>query len=385
MSQLPLIGTVKKEQERLIAMSFYEKVLRPVLFLTNPEKIHDAFVFFGQIGGSNPLFRGVLSILFNYKNPVLEQNILGMRFKNPLGLAAGFDKDCKLMKTMPVCGFGYEEVGSVTAQAYGGNPKPRLKRIPKDKGIIVNYGLKNEGAKACKKRFFTGRKKKNFSFPVGVNVAKTNKEFADAKERLSDWAKGIRLMKNCGDYITINLSCPNTHDCIDYCNPKKIRWVLAYIAKEKPKVPVFLKLRQGLIKQEIKDIITLADKHDFVKGFVLTNLNKDRSKLKTPKKLHEKFKGGVSGMHVKPEALRLTREFYKLAGKRYIIIGCGGIFNAKDAYDYIKAGASLVQMLTGMIYEGPRVMYDINKGLVELLKKDGYKNISEAIGRNAKK
>lgn len=366
-------------------MNVYERIIRPVLFLMNPEKIHDAFVFFGQIGGSNPLFRSMLSLFFNYKNPALEQKILGIHFVNPLGLAAGFDKDCKLMKTMSACGFGYEEVGSVTAEPYSGNAKPRLKRLPQDKGIIVNYGLKNKGAKICREKFFSGKKKRAFKIPIGISVAKTNKGFHNQREKLEDWAKGFQLMKHCGDYTTINLSCPNTHDCTNYCDPKQIRWILAYIAKEKPKVPVFLKLKQGLTAEDIKGIIALADKHDFVKGFILTNLYKDRSKLKTPKKIHEKFVGGVSGLHVKPEALRLVKEFYRQAGDRYVIIGCGGIFNAQDAYDFIKAGASLVQMVTGMIYGGPTIMKEINKGLVVLLEKDGFSNISEAIGSASRK
>ncbi|MBR9692772.1 dihydroorotate dehydrogenase (quinone), partial [Candidatus Woesearchaeota archaeon] len=163
----------------------YEKLLRPILFLQDPEKIHNRAIRAGRIVGAIPPVRWLVSLFYNYKHAMLEQYVAGIKFKNPVGLAAGFDKDCQLMKSLPALGFGYEEVGSVTAQPYAGNPHPRLVRLKKDKGIIVNYGLKNEGAPVLKKRL-----QGKYKIPIGVSVAKTNKHHTTQKEKLDDWVKG---------------------------------------------------------------------------------------------------------------------------------------------------------------------------------------------------
>lgn len=360
----------------------YEKLIKPILFKADPERVHNAFVIYGKIAGAVPPIRWILSALYNYHNPALIQRVANIRFENPVGLAAGFDKECQLMKVLPSIGFGYEEVGSITARPYDGNPRPRLARLPKDKSIIVNYGLKNKGAKRLKKRIYG----KRFKMVVGVSVAKTNMKFKDDKEKLDDWVKGIRTLKDCGDYLTLNVSCPNTYDTTNYCEPRLLEKLLFRIDNEKLqfKKPVFLKLTADLTDAQADAIIKACTPRKWVTGFILTNLVKDKTKLslKSPKESYEKYKGGLSGKVVQPRALKLVRTFRKLGGGRFILIGCGGIFSAEDAYEYIKAGASLVQLITGMIYRGPATIKDINKGLVRLLEQDGYTKISEAIGRS---
>ena len=308
---------------------------------------------------------------------MLTQEIAGVTFPNPVGLAAGFDKDCHFMKILPDLGFGFEEVGSITAEPYEGNPGPRLKRLVKDESIIVYYGLKNQGAKALKQKL-----NKQFRIPIGVSIAKTNKLHKTMKLKIADWIKGIKLMKSSGDYLTINLSCPNTFDPTNFCNAKDLKPLLAEVAKLKIKKPVFLKITADLTRSEADRILDVCKKHDFITGFILTNLVKDRSKVKfkSEEKHHKNYKGGLSGKIVQKKAVALTKYFYEKTQGKYVLIGCGGIFTAEDAYEYIKNGASLVQLITGMIFEGPAAIKNINKGLVELLEKDGYRNISEAVG-----
>jgi len=360
----------------------YERLAKPILFKFDPELIHDLFVWKGAVAGHIPPARWLLAAIYRYRNPALEQTIEGITFKNPVGLAAGFDKECRLMQSLPSMGFGYEEVGSITAEPYGGNPGPRLVRLPADKSIIVYYGLKNKGAAVLRKKLLG----KRFAYPIGVSVAKTNKELKTEKQKLDDWISGIRQLKDCGDYLTINVSCPNTYDPTNFNDPKLLAKLLARIEKEKISFdkPVFLKLTADLSFAQVDKILAVCAKHQFIKGFVLSNLVKDRTKvaLKSPKELHERHKGGLSGKVQQPKALELVKYVRKKTGTKYVLIGCGGIFTAEDAYAYITNGANLVQLITGMIYRGPGTIKEINKGLVKLLKADGYTNISQAVGKN---
>lgn len=366
-------------------MGLYKLLVKPALFRQDPERVHDAFTFCGWLLGSNPFTRAVTALAFRYRSPKLEQTVAGIWFANPIGLAAGFDKDCRLMRIMPAVGFGFEEVGSVTAEPYGGNPKPRLVRLPADESIIVYYGLKNKGAQALRSRFL--RKdgvRKRYAIPIGVSIAKTNKDYPSEQAKLDDWLAGITAVKDWGDYLTINLSCPNTYDSNNYCNPHLLQQLLDRIAKERISFsrPVFFKLTADLSLQQADRIITLTRNLPWVTGFILTNLVKDRAalSLKSPKELYEGKKGGISGRPVQPKALALVRYFRERAGTRFVLIGCGGIFTAEDAYAFIRAGASLVQLITGIIYNGPRTIGRINKGLVRLLAQDGFANIADAIG-----
>ncbi|MEK6900157.1 MAG: hypothetical protein AABX05_03455, partial [Nanoarchaeota archaeon] len=273
-------------------MSFlYEHLAKPVFFRFDPETVHDRFTRMGSVLGKHLLTKKMTSVLYNYQNPILRQTIAGITFENPIGLAAGFDKECRLMDILPSVGFGYEEVGSITAEAYAGNPKPRLVRLPKDKSIIVYYGLKNQGAAAAVKKL-SGKK---FSIPIGVSIAKTNKDFPNHEEKLDDWIKGIKMLKDLGSYCTINLSCPNTTDPANFCDPRLLKKLIQRVEKEKIefKKPVFLKLTADLSEKQSDEIIRLCHPKPWITGFILSNLVKDRSKLqlKSPKEAHQQYKG----------------------------------------------------------------------------------------------
>lgn len=357
----------------------YQRIIKPVLFRMDPEGVHDRAITMGRILGSNAITRSLVAARYDWQHPMLNQTIAGIPFRNPIGLAAGFDKDCNLMRILPSIGFGFEEVGSITAGAYGGNQKPRLTRLPEDESIIVYYGLKNDGAKVARDRL-----KGEWRIPVGVSVAKTNKEYHTEDEKLDDWIVGIKELKDTGAYLTINVSCPNTYDQTNFCDPRLLWKLFHRIERERIafRKPVFIKITADLSRENVDRIIELCRPRRWVMGFILTNLVKDRTQvdIKSPKEKHDGVKGGLSGKLVMPKALALVRHVYAQAGNRFVIVGCGGIFTAQDAYDYIRGGASLVQLITGMIYGGPGTIKRINKGLVHLLERDGFKNVKDAVG-----
>jgi len=357
--------------------------LKPIFFLQDPEKVHDRMTGIGSFLGKFSITRKIASWKFGYHSSMLEQDILGIHFHNPVGLAAGFDKNAQLTHILPSVGFGFEEVGSVTGEPCEGNPKPRLWRLPHSKALVVYYGLKNDGAEIISTRLAG----KQFQFPVGVSVAKTNSpETVDTQKGIADYTKAFRLFaeKNIGDYITINISCPNAYGGEPFADARKLDALLAEIRKISYIKPIFIKMPPDLSDRELDDIIAVARIYN-IAGFISTNLTKDVRKmcLCDEEKAHYQRnigKGGISGKAVEDLSNKQIAYLYKKTKKEFVIIGCGGVFTAEDAYRKIKLGASLLQVITGMIYEGPQLISEINLGLVRLLKKDGFKNISEAIG-----
>jgi dihydroorotate dehydrogenase len=341
----------------------YKNVSRRFFFMMDPEKVHDRIVTFGNFLGKYSFTKGITRIFFDYKNDKLDQEINGMKFSNPVGLAAGFDKDGHLLKILPDVGFGFIEIGSVTGKSCYGNEKPRLWRMIKEESLIVNYGLKSAGCKKVARRFVGKRE-----VPVAVSLAKTNnKDVVGLEEEINDYLDVYKAFKNRVDFFVVNISCPNTYGKMSFVDPKYLKILLERIYEIRNDKPIFVKLSPDLDFKLVDEIIDVCKKVD---GFVCTNLTK---------KVEKENPGGVSGKLLFTKANDMVKHVYsKNTGK--IIIGCGGISSAEDAYEMIKNGANVVQLITSMIYEGPSVVKDINKGLVRLMEKDGYKNISEAVG-----
>ncbi|MFA6416154.1 MAG: quinone-dependent dihydroorotate dehydrogenase [Candidatus Paceibacterota bacterium] len=359
----------------------YRYLLKPILFQFDPEKIHDLFTDVGEKLGRHRITRQLTSLCFGYEHPMLEQTIRGLKFKNPVGLAAGFDKDARLTAILAPVGFGFEEVGSITGEPCLGNPKPRLWRLPKSQSLIVHYGLKNAGASVVAKKLIN----RKFIFPVGISMAKTNSpDTVEITAGIDDYFKVYRTFMEAGigDYFTINISCPNAFGGSPFTDPVRLDLLLTKISVIPKTKPIFIKMPPNLSEPEIKVIIELARKYK-IDGFISTNLTKDRTVMSDA--IKDKLpteKGSLSGKPVQSLALDQIKTIRRLAGNEFVIIGCGGIFNADDAWQYFLAGASLLQLITGMIFEGPQLIGEINRGLVERLKKEGYGNISEIVGRN---
>ncbi|MBU2509010.1 MAG: quinone-dependent dihydroorotate dehydrogenase [Patescibacteria group bacterium] len=344
----------------------YKWILKPIFFRIDPEIVHDCMLKFGRLLGSNVVTRFGTRIAFGYSHPMLEQTVAGIKFMNPVGLAAGFDKNAELTRIIPEVGFGFEEVGSVTGERCTGNAKPRLWRHTEERSLRVNYGLMNDGAEAISQKM-SGKK---FRIPIGISIAKTNDATTvETEQGIADYVKAYRAFEQIGDYITINISCPNAFGGQPFTDVNKLDALLNAIARLPKNKPVFLKLSPDLEPQQLDEIASIADKYE-IDGFVCSNLTKK----------HSFGNGGLGGKLQQPRSDEQIKFLYKRYGGRKIIIGCGGIFTAEDAYLKIKAGATLVQMVTGMIYEGPQTISEINRCLVAFLKKDGHSNIKSAIG-----
>jgi dihydroorotate dehydrogenase len=353
----------------------YKLIFRNIFFLQDPEVVHDRVVNLGSFLSSNFLTRSLTSLSFFYSDESLEQTVRGVKFENPIGLAAGFDKDALLTDILPSVGFGHAEVGSITGEPCRGNPRPRLWRLKKSKGLAVHYGLKNDGAEQISKRL----KKKTFAIPIGTSIAKTNsKETIGTEAGIRDYVKAFNRFTRIGSYFTINISCPNTFGGEPFTDSKKLDRLLTKIDKIPTKKPIFLKLSPDLTKKEIDSILLVSARHK-IDGFVCGNLTKKR-KINEIVDRNVPARGSLSGKIVEGLSNEQIHYIYKKTKGKYAIVGCGGVFSAKDAYKKIKLGASLVQLITGMIYEGPQLISEINQGLVRLLKKDGFTNISQAVG-----
>ena len=378
--------TIKSMKENLVKIRnvtnrfLYKNIVKPVLFRIDPEKVHDATVSLGKLLGMSFITRSITSMLFSYSNKKLEQDILGIWFKNPIGLAAGFDKNADIGNILPSIGFGHVEVGSITGEPCEGNPKPRLWRLKKSEGLVVYYGLKSAGCEKIARKL----RGKKFNIPIGVSVAKTNcKETVNKEAGIRDYVKAFSTLKDIGDYTTINISCPNAFGGQPFTKAEDLDDLLTKIEEIPFNKPTFLKLMPDLSTKELDDIISVCDNHR-IDGFICANLTKDRTNVEIKKHLKDvdvKTVGGISGRPIKNLSTKLIKYIYQKTKGKYIIIGCGGVFSAEDAYEKIKAGASLIQLITGMIFEGPQLISEINQGLVVLLEKDGYKNISQAIGK----
>ncbi len=359
----------------------YRKVLKPIFFMQDPEDVHDRMITAGRLLGSNSVTRGITGLMFGSSNSMLQQTVAGIKFNNPIGLAAGFDKNAQLTKILPSVGFGFEEIGSITGEPCPGNERPRLWRLKQSQSLLVYYGLKNDGCEAIAKRL-KGRK---FGFPLGISIAKTNNQAcADEQTGIADYVKAYRefVSANIGDYFTVNISCPNTFGGEPFTTPEKFERLISALRQVSSQKPMFIKMPSEMPFNVLDGIIEVARKYK-VTGFISTNLAKDRSNPN----VHDKdfpSVGGMSGKVVEELANKQIAYLYKKTKGEFILVGCGGVFSAEDAYKKIRLGASLIQLITGMIFQGPQLIGQINRGLATLLKRDGYTNISQAVGVDSK-
>jgi len=350
-------------------MSFFSyETAKKVLFKFDPETAH----FIGGMAlKALPYTPIILKALKNHyfiKDSSLTQHLFGRKFANPVGLAAGFDKNGEYITAMPTLGFGYTEIGTITPKAQIGNPKPRLFRLKEERSIQNAMGFNNRGAEFMLKRL---NKLYFLDYPIGINIGK-NKLTAE-EDALKDYETLLHAFKNYGDYIVINISSPNTPGLRDLQNEKFITELFT-MAKEITSQPILLKIAPDMEAQDAIDLCTTAVNAG-ASGIIATNTTIDYSLSKNAKDF-----GGISGTLVREKSYELFKAIGKELYGKTILISVGGIETAEDAYRRIKAGASLVQVYSMLIYNGPKMIKEINEGLIKLLKADGYKNISEAIG-----
>jgi dihydroorotate dehydrogenase len=344
---------------------FYQ-LTRPLLFLAEAEKAHNLSLAALKIA---PL------PAFDIDNKLLQQTVAGLDFANPVGLAPGYDKNAEVPVEIMRLGFGFAEVGTLTPLPQTGNPRPRLFRLVEDEAVINRMGFNNDGQAAAIARL-RNIPANSLRGPLGVNIG-ANK---DSEDRVADYASGVRNMAPYADYLTINISSPNTPGLRALQDKGALDDLLARSMAARPdETPVFLKVAPDLEPADIDDIVEVSMARG-IAALIVSNTTISRPPLKSH---YASESGGLSGAPLRDLAHQRLCDFRKASGGAIPLIGVGGISSADDAYARIRAGASLVQIYSALVYRGPGLARRINKGLVRLLQKDGFASIADAVGVDA--
>ena len=341
--------------------------LRPLLFKVDPEKAHTLAI-------KSLKFNLVPNVFDEHKNDsIFQTTIFGKDLDNPIGMAAGFDKNAEVYNSLFKLGFGFVEVGTITPLKQYGNPKPRVFRLVEDEALINRLGFNNHGAEIVKDRIKRNKKLGLLGINIGPNK--------DSSDRLNDYLIGLKTFYDDADYITINISSPNTENLRTFHEGDKLQDLLKSIMEEKKNlnsnIPIAVKVSPDISKDQVSQISEILLEHE-IKAIIVSNTSEaTRDKLGN---IQRHQKGGLSGKPIEEKSNILINEFYKLLKGKIKIIGVGGVDSGQSAYDKFIAGADFVQLYTGMVFNGPNIAGIIKKELKELLIRDGVKNYTEIIG-----
>ena len=340
-------------------------ILRPLIFKFSPEVAHSLAIKalkLNNIPYSKPK-----------DNHILETTFCEKKLSSPIGVAAGFDKNAEVYNPLFNLGFGFVEVGTITPKPQFGNPKPRVFRLEEDEALINRLGFNNSGSEQISKRIKENNKKGFLGINIGPNK--------DSKDRIEDYLICFRKFYNLADYITINISSPNTENLRDFHNQDELNSLIDKLKNEKKElnsnIPLAIKVSPDLNDDQINEVSKIIMEQEIGIIIVSNTTDKNRENLKNINKLE---KGGLSGKPIEKISNEAISKFYKILKDKTKIIGVGGVSNGQDAFEKITSGATLVQLYTGMVYRGPRIASKISKELIDLLKNKGFKNVSEAIG-----
>ncbi len=355
-------------------------LFRRLLFQLPPETAHHLAVAWLECIQKSPSLCACLEKRFNLSDPILHTKVMGLEFPNPFGLAAGFDKNARLLPSWKALGFGFAEVGTITLREQPGNPKPRLFRLPADGALINRMGFNNEGAEAIRARLLTLLNQGRWpAFPVGINLGKN--KATPLQDAAGEYAELLEQFLDLGDYFVLNVSSPNTPGLRELQEKSRLDEILGALqsrnqARYKNAVrPLLVKVAPDLEWSALDDVLDLCEKHK-LGGIVATNTTLTRDGL--VRRLDEK--GGLSGRPLRKKSTDFIRFIRARLGPGFTIIGVGGVFSAEDVYEKIRAGASLVQVYTGFVYEGPFMIRIMQKTLSRLLQRDGFQSVKEAVG-----
>ena len=341
--------------------------LRPLLFKVDPEKAHTLAI-------KSLKFNLIPNVFDEHKNDsIFQTKIFGKDLDNPIGMAAGFDKNAEVYNVLFKLGFGFVEVGTITPLKQYGNPKPRVFRLVEDEALINRLGFNNHGAEIVKDRIKRNKKLGLLGINIGPNK--------DSSDRLNDYLIGLKTFYDVADYITINISSPNTENLRTFHEGDKLQDLLKSIMEEKKNlnsnIPIAVKVSPDISKDQVSQISEILLEHE-IKAIIVSNTSEaTRDKLGN---IQRHQKGGLSGKPIEEKSNILINEFYKLLKGKIKIIGVGGVDSGQSAYDKFIAGADFVQLYTGMVFNGPNIAGIIKKELKELLIRDGVKNYTEIIG-----
>lgn len=336
----------------------YKLIIRPILFCFDPEKVHYFTFSFLHFCGKIPGVSSLMRMIYEVKDPRLEKEVFGLKFKNPVGLAAGFDKDAKLYNELSTLGFGFIEIGTLTPKSQEGNPKKRLFRLKSDRGIINRMGFNNGGVQEA-----VARLKRNKQVLIGGNIGKN--KVTTNEEAVKDYEVCFEALYDYVDYFVVNVSSPNTPNLRDLQDKEPLTYLLQTLQnKNKTKAkakPILLKIAPDLTQQQLLDIIDIIASTQ-IAGVIATNTTISRENL-VSKEQNEA--GGLSGKPLIKRSTEIIRFLSEKSNKAFPIIGVGGIHSPEDAIEKLEAGASLIQLYTGFIYEGPALIKAINKAILK--------------------
>ena len=358
----------------------YHSLVRPILFRLPPETAHELALH------SLPFLKSFVGHPF--ESPMLNTDLFNLRFRNPVGLAAGFDKNGIALESLAALGFGFIEAGTVTYHPQPGNPKPRMFRLSEDQALINRAGFNNDGAAAFAKRVERQRP----DCVLGISIGKS--KITPLEHATDDYLASFELVYKRAEYIAINVSSPNTPQLRELQQSDQLTSLLLALqtrnrelqktASRPAPVPLLVKISPDLERRDLEMIVDAIQRLN-IDGIIATNTTVSRDNLRTDRaRVDACGEGGLSGKPLADRSTRMIAELYELTGGRIPLIGVGGIFTAEDAWEKICAGASLVQLYTGFIYQGPGVVRQINQGLVRILEREGMKSIGEAVGCKVK-
>jgi len=353
----------------------YRSLVRPLLFRLPPETVHELALHSLSLIPTRLIARRV-------NTPALSIKRFGLTFSNPIGLAAGFDKNGIALQPLAALGFGFIEAGTVTYHPQPGNPRPRLFRLSEDHALINRAGFNNEGAAAFARRVAEHRP----DCVLGVSIGKS--KITPLENAVEDYLASFELIYKIADYVAVNVSSPNTPQLRELQQSQQLEKLLSALQARRSElqkhVPLLVKLSPDLERRDLETIVEVIERLK-IDGIIATNTTVSRENLRTDgKRVAACGEGGLSGKPLKDKSTRMIAELYELTGGRIPLIGVGGIFTAEDAWEKISAGASLVQLYTGFIYQGPRIAQEINEGLAKILEREGFSNLDAAVGCRAK-
>ncbi|MCF8257221.1 MAG: quinone-dependent dihydroorotate dehydrogenase [Flavobacteriales bacterium] len=341
----------------------YKALLRPLFFLLPPEKAHHVVVGLFKLLMHIPGMGRLMSSMFTVRDRRLEREVFGLRFPNPVGLAAGFDKDAGFYREFSNLGFGFIEVGTITPKGQEGNPRPRMFRLPKDGGLINRMGFNNSGVQVASTRL----KGRDPGFIIGGNIGKN--KLTPNEAALDDYLACFRQLHTVVDYFVVNVSSPNTPGLRDLQEKEPLMRILSALKAENARLeqgrPILLKIAPDLTDTQLDDIIEIV-RETGIDGVIATNTTISRSGLRTDASVIDTIgMGGLSGRPVRQRSTEVIRYLHTKSHGAFPIVGVGGIHSAADALEKLDAGAALVQIYTGFIYEGPALISEINRALLK--------------------
>jgi len=351
-------------------------IFRPIIYKTDPEWAHDRLKQLARIVGPFGKLNKAWNWLYSFEDEKLEQKLWNISFKNPVGLAAGFDKDASMFRYLDNFGFGFIEAGTVTHEPQAGNPKPRMFRLKEDKALINRMGFNNPGANVFAKQLTNIQ---NTNAVKIVNIGKS--KVVPNDKAIEDYLKTFKLCLPHMQMCVVNVSSPNTPGLRELQGKEALKEILQTLQKEKNNtefstIPLLVKIAPDLNKDQLTDVLEVVKELN-LDGIVATNTSTSRDGLRSK---YRSETGGLSGRPIADMSTKVIAHLYKESAGSIPIIGVGGIFTPEDAYEKIKKGASLIEVYTGLVYKGPSIATNIKKGLAKLLEKDGFDHISQAIG-----